>query len=265
MPKRPAASPAPPAARASRVQTKKHVSLPAGSGALVSSREPAAHLIQVGARVSGRKLIDLFHALRPKLDAHPRFASFGFDAAWADAVESLCAEIEASTEHKSSLHDDALPTAGALHDAIDAAKEWRRDAAAILSVAPKLASKVPALHTGTSVDALAASIRKLLPLVSASSAAPFGGGAAMKASGTAALAALTNAQAAHKKASGAISPAVRETSRLEGILYEELRRLARIARRVCPTERALFVVTKHVRVKHPSLTHAGPAAPAKTA
>jgi hypothetical protein len=100
--------------------------------------------------------------------------------------------------------------------------------------------------TGTSVAKLSASIRKLLPLVAHPDARPSGGGAEMKRAGQAAIDALARAQAAQKKAVGVLSPEVRALNQSKGLLYEELRRLARPARRVAPADAASFAVRAHV-------------------
>jgi hypothetical protein len=54
---------------------------------------------------------------------------------------------------------------------------------------------------------------------------------------------------------GKLSPKVRAVNETEGVLYEELRRLARAARRVCPDEAHLFSVSAHVRTRLRSRDH----------
>jgi hypothetical protein len=213
--------------------------------ALPSAALPETHLIEVGARYSGARLVEHAHTVIAKLDSYP-FARFGFDTAWTAAVGALIAQIESSVESKAELAADVAPTAEALHVAVKAAKEWRRDAGTTLQVTPTLRARAPSIGTGSSIPKLVASIRKLLPLIAHRDAASGGGGTEMKRQGERLITDLERAQAAHRKAIGKLSPEVRALDKAEGVLYEELRRLARAARRVAPSEAALFAVLPHV-------------------
>lgn len=250
--------------RASRTQVKSKAEKTT-SATLPSASLPRPHLVEVGARYRGQALIDHAHAVTPKLHAHPRFATFGFDGAWTSAIEALITQIETAALAKQSIREDAAPTSESLKAAIDAAKEWRRDAATIVSIVPKLAAKAPSLSTGSSVDGLVKSIEKVLPLVGHKDAAKVGGGPGKKKEGEALLAILKKTQAAHRAVVGKLSPEVRATNEKQGILYEELRRLGRAARRVCPEESHLFTVSTHARARMPSRARAKPAAPAASA
>jgi hypothetical protein len=212
---------------------------------LPSASLPALHLVEVGARYSASKLVSHAHAVLAKLSSYG-FASFGFSDAWAAAVLALVTEVEAGAERKGELSGGVVPTADALHEAIRAAKEWRRDAVTVVEVTPSLRGRAAAAGTGSSVAKLCASIRKLLPLVAHPDAKPNGGGAEMKRAGQAAIDAVASAQAAHKKALGVLSPEVRALNQTKGLLYEELRRLARAARRVAPADAASFALRSHV-------------------
>ena len=219
--------------------------------ALPSSSLTALHLVTVGARYSAAKLVEHAHAVLPKLDKYD-FARFGFDAKWAAGIDALIAKIESAAQSRQAAADDALPTGDALHAAIAEAKEWRRDATTVLSVTPSLASNALGLGTGSSVAKLVTSMRKLLPHVAKPAAAAHGGGEGMRKRGQKAIDALERAQASHTKALGKVSPAVRTLSADKGALYEELRRFARVARRVAPADAHLFALQEHLATRMPS-------------
>lgn len=219
---------------------------------LLSAALPQKDLVLVGGRWNGTRLVAHWSELKPKLEAHrAAFDALGFTPAWESQLDALCDEIVSLVDDRQKLTEDAFPTADALNDVVARAKDFRRLAATMIGVSPKLAGRMPSIAAGGSVDGLAKSIRKMLPLLSHKDlAAP--GGAAKKKEGGALLGELVKQLSAHKKAAGKIAGGVRAVNEKEGILYEELKRLSRGARLVAPELSALFSLAKHVRRRLPT-------------
>jgi len=215
--------------------------------ALHSLKLDRTHLADVGARCPTEALLKLLHTVLPKRAAHADFATYGFDAAWASAVTALGAELEAAAAAVGSAKSDTLPSGLALDQAIATAKDFRRRAATTVSLTTELAKRHGLIATGASTARLIRSLQALLPDVGSAYAVPHGGGAAMVKEGTAIVATLEKAQAAHQTALGKLSVPIRALQEKKGVLYEELRRLARAARAVVPAEAGLFAVSGHVR------------------
>jgi len=207
---------------------------------LSSAQKPQKELAAIGARFNGDLLIAHAENVFPKITE--AFHKFGFGPEWTGAMHVLIDEIRAGSEKTVALDADALPTHHDLLSAMDRAKEWRRDA---MTVAALVLRRVPAA-TGSSVSGLVRSMKKLIPIAGAASAARSGGGPAMKKDGQKLISELQKAEKAHAGAAAKLSPELRAQNAREGILYEELRRVALVARRVVPAEASLFSVKRHV-------------------
>ncbi|MBI4617281.1 MAG: hypothetical protein HY720_26965 [Planctomycetes bacterium] len=157
------------------------------------------------------------------------------------------AAVDTAAAEKGAARESTLPTGEALDLAVEAAKEWRRDAATVVAVTPGLSLRGVRLGTGSSVAMLLQSIRVLLPVVANPKAKGSGGGPSMRAAGQKTLAALEKARDAHRTALARLSPAARALAALKGILYEELKRVGRVARNVARGKSSEFAVSRHVR------------------
>lgn len=214
-----------------------------------------AHLIEVGARHSTDKLLTFAATVLAQVGAHAGFATFGFDAAWVARTQAQIDAIDAAATALSDARSATLPGATALTDAIAAAKQWRRDAATSVMLAAIPHHFTP---TGSSVPGLMRSVTDLLALIGDASATPFGGGPKKKSEGTALLAALKKARAAHVTELAKLSPAQADLQAQKGALYESLNRLARAARNVMPGQASAFATSTHLATgRH----HKAPAAP----
>ena len=119
---------------------------------------------------------------------------------------------------------------------------------------------------------LLVSVRALLNLVGQPAAQARGGGVALRAAGAQIAGALESARNGHRTSLAALSPELREVCLLKGVLYEELKALARVAREVAPAEASLFAPSMHLRSPHheaeepePPSTSAQPTTPPATA
>ena len=209
---------------------------------------PETDRIDVGTRFSLDRLVEFAHTALSRIDRYT-FARFGFDDAWVQAMNTLLGDLSTLPASAEKARD-ADPSGEALEDVVAAAKAWRRDAMTIVAITPLLRDRVKRFATGTSVPKLVFAIRALLPLVAHPYAAACGGGQAMKGRGVATLVALKDARNLQRAALGRMTPEMRELCAMKGLLYEELRRLAKTAQLVAPIDANLFSVASSMRAHH---------------
>jgi hypothetical protein len=222
---------------------------PRNRSPLPSSSLAATDRIDVGSRFATEPLVSHARAVLEKLPSYP-FAAYGFDAAWTRAFESLLDAIDSQLAQLDASHEAALPTGAALDGAVEAAKNWRREALAVVAILPGANPHALPKTSGSSAAGLAASLKKLVPRVSAARVTPHGDGRAMSRRGRELLTALDRARVAHRKSLARLSPEAKALHAAKGTLYEELKRIARVARHIAPSEGALCAVGSHVRVGH---------------
>ena len=257
--------PAPAHLKAEKFKARAHPVGKPGAHALPSAAQDPKHLIEIGARATSERLLEFTAAIVAKVKGAPQFAAFGLDAAWCSAIDAQIEIVRAAGKAVDDAKESDLPDAEALHEAIVAAKAWRRRAAAIVSITPAIAHDLPAQQTGVSPAKLSASLRALLPLAGHHQATVSGGGPALRKEGEAILAALTVARDAHLHGVGSLSPKLRAAQKEKGILVDELKRAARAARVASPTDASLFSLS-HLRAQaKPSKGAAKPTSPASPA
>ncbi|MBS2031008.1 MAG: hypothetical protein JST54_24110 [Deltaproteobacteria bacterium] len=213
---------------------------------LPSGKLPQTNLIESGAKHATQLLIEFAQGVLPKTE-QSGFERFGITAAWRQSMEALIAEIEADGATRTDLDDGNLSTGSDLDDVVTRAKDWRRTALTVVSVMPSAKGKRITVPSGSSPKALSDGITRLLRVVGDKAAAEFGGGSAFATQGKALAKELATSQKAHKQAAGKLSPVLRHTNLLKGVLYMELKRAAKVARNVVPSEAHLFAVSMHAR------------------
>lgn len=225
-----------------------------------TAKAPFLELVDVGSRYSEEALRELAGKLLAKWPSHD-FASVLLDATWKANLEQLVLDTQAKAKQLQSSKDAALPTGVLLDQKAGDAKAWRRWGRTVCAIHPDVAGKLSHAGTGSSVRKLAKSIRDLLPLVERV-AGNTAVGAQKVAQGRQLLDDLAAAVKAHGEALGALSPDERMLNAQKGVIYEELKRLSRAARYVCPSEASLFALRTHLQAHHSR--HTVPQAPGNT-
>jgi hypothetical protein len=251
--------------KAKKINAKKTVKVKAKTTkslvetTLPSAKLDATHLIDVGGRYNASALTTLATSSLAKMTS--AFAAFGFNDPWKEKVVSLVDVINAQVDVVQAGKDDALPGARALDASIAAAKAWRRTAHTVLSVTPGMMSELPA-QTGSSIAKLGASLKSVAGSVSAADATPYGGGPKFGAEGKALAKDLDAKWRTHRAEIAKLSPEQKTLHAAKGILYEELKRLARAARSVTPADAHAFAPSMHVRSHRHRADKAPPTPPA---
>jgi len=241
-------------------KTAKTTRTPAPKAApLRSAALPRKDLIDIGARYNLASLTDHASAVLSKIEAQnddaeatEHFADYGFNAGWVSAIQGLLAEVEQSGDAASDVASSALPTAAALQAAFTAVKDLRRQGVTVLAADPARTSAMGELGTGASVPATRRALAKVATLVPATAVTPSGSGKDFRAKAKVALKALDVAEKAHRAAVAKLSPAAIRVHATKGILQQELKSVARVARSVSPSDSALYAIDSHTRVRTPS-------------
>ena len=142
-------------------------------------------------------------------------------------MAALGADVQPASEQAGDAKSEMTPSGLALDQAIAAAKDYRRRATTTISLTHELHQRHGLRMTGASPDRLIRALEAILPDIGSSYAVPHGGGAAMVKEGKAILAALGKVHDAHQATLGKLSMPIRLLHEKKGLLYEELRRLAR--------------------------------------
>lgn len=200
-----------------------------------------ADLVEIGTRFSAESLTEHWATVRPKIKAAAaRFAKFKFDADRLKAIDGLAADLVGVQKDKSKKGAERISTGTALGKALARAKSWRRDAHTYLANARQPASDASA----STPRRLVAAIDRLLPLLDSDAVKAEGGDADFVSEGAAARDGLHAAIDAHAGALGALSPDARAVHAKKGELYDLLKKAARVARNVVPSEAHLFSLSR---------------------
>jgi hypothetical protein len=220
---------------------------------------PKRELIDVGARFNLNSLTNHASNVLAKVaaqnadeEASEHFSDYGLDAGWASAIEGLIASIDDAGAAANAVATDALPTGEALDSALAAAKELRRQAVTVIAADPTRSTAMGALGSGSSVPSTRKGLAKVAALVPLAAVTPVGTGKDLRARAQAAINALDVADKAHRTAIGKLSPAAAKMHATKGVLYKELKSVARVARTVTPSNAHLFSLVTHMRVHHRS-------------
>ena len=226
--------------------------------ALPSATLPTADLIDAGSRFNLERLLTHAESVLGKID-HPGFASYGFDGVWRTGMEHQITKTRACAAEVEAGRENAMPSGEHLDAVVGRAKSWRRVASAAVSIIPGAMHLGHGPGTGTSVPALITSIGRLTTPVKKAPRTPEGTGIETSLKGTALIAELKDAQKAHKLALKKLPPVERALHEAKGLLYEELKRVARIARTEVPTESKDFAPTTHLLSRRRTPHHETPA------
>jgi hypothetical protein len=249
-------------AAAKKTTAKKAAVKTSTSTALRSAGLPQKDLVDIGARYNLSSLTQHATTVLSKVEAQNadasasvHFADYGFGAAWTQAVEALVADIDTSADAQSEIASNALPTAAALATAFSAAKELRRQGITAIAADPTRTSPMGSLGTGASVPSTRRELAKVASAIPATAVTPSGAGKEFRVKAQAAVKALDAAEKAHKAALAKLSPAATRVHAQKGILQQELKSAARVARTVTPSDASLYAVEAHTHVKERSKKH----------
>jgi hypothetical protein len=102
------------------------------------------------------------------------------------------------------------------------------------------------------VPATRRALAKVAALIPSTAVTPSGNGQAFRAKAQAALKTLDAAEKAHHAALAKLSPAATRVHATKGVLQQEIKSAARVARTVTPSDASLYAVESHTHVRERS-------------
>jgi hypothetical protein len=193
------------------------------------------HLAEVGAMYGADHVIDGAHTqLTYAAQDEAALAPWGFDAAWrADLAAAVDALIQ-QRSNRALVDSAARPSGNQAHDSYAALEGWFEHAHTAVELGD------PAKHQAAPhrpphwqrVANIAGAAQTLLDYLKGAAEVGFPGGkAALVQQGQAALEAFRAARTSHQGALAKVSPEVTALHAREGLAIEELKRLAKAARK----------------------------------